>query len=417
MKKLLIVVGAGGSIELGMPSVREIDKLFDNWASENYSLNSHESGNLYRWVKEEVEKYYLTQGNSQTLEQNFESILYIIQFLSSMSNTLHRDYKNDKGLKAFFKIKEFPEIKRYFEKTVMPDADDFKQLQSYLVDKLLHHIRKKCRELELNKGSELSKVRAFFEILKEEFEIGFINLNYDNVILKTLPDLFTGFDVDTGKFDKNQFYHDNWNFCYHIHGSVHFTMNGKGVKMHEITWNNSLDMNFEDRSSQRNVNYTSEGNYFLNSTIITGLDKSNQILREPFRQYYMKIDKLIHDSDAILFIGYGFSDLHLNQLFPSHRMESTKKRQVVVIDYFPDETEAMYKRPDSWSYRLFETIPFNGDEMGNGSICLPPDTIIDYKKNNSFEFSRNKKYPLSIWYNGFLAACDNAEIIKEELKK
>lgn len=125
-----------------------------------------------------------------------------------------------------------------------------------------------------------------------------------------------------------------------------------------------LNSIFNTKSSQRNVDFTSEGNYYLNSTIITGLDKANQILREPFRQYYMKIDKLIHESDSILFIGYGFGDLHLNKLFPSHRFKPTKKRNVVVIDLFSDETEAIYKRQDSWPHKLFETIPFNSDEMG-----------------------------------------------------
>jgi len=30
-KKLLLITGAGASIDFGMPSVKEIDSLFDNW--------------------------------------------------------------------------------------------------------------------------------------------------------------------------------------------------------------------------------------------------------------------------------------------------------------------------------------------------------------------------------------------------
>jgi len=232
-----------------------------------------------------------------------------------------------------------------------------------------------------------------------------------------LPDLSTGYNRETGEFDKIKFYNDDWNFCYHLHGSVYFDMNRKGLSTHEISWNNDLSSDFDTKSQERSVDFTSEGNYNLNSTIITGLDKANQVLREPFRQYYMKIDKLIHESDAILFIGYGFNDLHLNKLFPSHRINPTKKRQVVVIDYFSDETKALIKRQDAWPHKLFETIPYNSHEMGNGSINVPPETIIEYKKNKTFEFSRNEKYPLSIWHNGFINACENMEIIKKELLK
>jgi hypothetical protein len=418
MKKLLVILGAGSSLEVGMPSVTEIDKLFDDWASDSYSLNSDKSRNLYRWVKEKVQEYYSSNIiKGRIPEQNFETILFTIQTLSTISDNSNEDYKNNKGLKAFIEIKEFPELKRYFNDIITPDSKEFQRLQSDLTDKLLYYIRKKCQTLAIDKQAEILKIRNFFKLLKEDYELGFINLNYDNVILTALPDLSTGYSKDTGEFDKDQFYNDNWNFCYHIHGSVYFDMNNKGIKPHSITWNDNLSSVFETKSSQRNVDFTSEGNYYLNSTIITGLDKANQILREPFRQYYMKIDKLIHESDSILFIGYGFGDLHLNKLFPSHRFNATKKRQVVVVDFFPDDTEAIYKRPDSWSYKLFETIPFNGTEMGNGSIYIPPDTIIDYKKNKTFEFSRNDKYPLSIWYNGFMEACENGEIIKKELLK
>lgn len=418
MKKLLVILGAGSSLEIGMPSTKQIDILFEEWSNNNYSLNTDKSKNLYKWVKEKIQEYYTINNiENTTSEQNFETILYIIQKLSVISDNSNQYYKNNKGLGAFIKIKKFPEINRYFNKIITPNSEEFRQLHSVLTDHLLIYIRNKCRNLEKEKSEEILKIRKFFNSLKEEFELGFINLNYDNVILTALPDLFTGYNKKSGEFDKEQFYKNNWNFCYHIHGSVHFDMNGKGIKTHNITWNNNLNSDFETRSIFRNVEYTSEGNYHLNSPIITGLDKTNQILKEPFHQYYMKIDALIHESDSILFIGYSFGDSHLNKLFPSHRYNSTKKRQVVVIDFFSNQTDVMYKRGDNWSYKLFETIPFNDYEMGYENLYLSTETIAEYKKNNDFESSRNEKYPLSIWYNGFMEACENAEKIKRELLK
>jgi hypothetical protein len=70
---------------------------------------------------------------------------------------------------------------------------------------------------------EFESVKKFFNYLKSDYELGFINLNYDNTILTALPDLNTGFDKD-GKFKLNMLFEENWNFCYHLHGFVHFDM-------------------------------------------------------------------------------------------------------------------------------------------------------------------------------------------------
>jgi NAD-dependent SIR2 family protein deacetylase len=56
MKKLLIIIGAGASLDFGMPSVTEIDKLFNSWASRHLPLANNERENLYTWVKDKVIK-------------------------------------------------------------------------------------------------------------------------------------------------------------------------------------------------------------------------------------------------------------------------------------------------------------------------------------------------------------------------
>ena len=416
MKKLLIILGAGASIEFGMPRVNEIDKLFESWASDYYSLNNKkESKNLYTWLKETIEKHREENAKIETKhELNFETLLFTMQTISSISNEENIDY--NKSLKAFIKLNQFPKIITRYGKVKTADGDDFKNMQAFLTDKLLIYIRKKCLTLKEDKKDELNKAKQFFNDLKEDYDLGFINLNYDNVLLNILPDLSTGFNHANGTFDKTEFYNHKWNFCYHLHGSIHFNMTNEGPVTHQITWEKDLDKNFETRASNRNVNFTSEGNYHLNSTIISGLDKANQLLRAPFRQYFMKIDSLINESDAILFIGYGFNDMHLNKIFPSHRFSPSKKRNVVVIDYAPESTKAIQMCNSSdWSHRLFETIPYNCYDMGISKNLPKDETILSYKKNRTFESSRNDKYPISFWYNGFLEACENSKKFKKEL--
>jgi NAD-dependent SIR2 family protein deacetylase len=73
-KKLMVVVGAGASIELGMPSVNEVDCLFSEWAKEDYLLANDEEKTLYCYIKSEVNRHYkLNPKSGLRKETNFES--------------------------------------------------------------------------------------------------------------------------------------------------------------------------------------------------------------------------------------------------------------------------------------------------------------------------------------------------------
>jgi hypothetical protein len=414
-KKLLVITGAGASLEFGMPSVKEIDRLMEQWALEIAPLKDDPTKSLYSWVKQTLSNY-VKQNPRNDLDAiiNFENLLYTVQCLGSIAGSDHWQRFNSR-LKAFIQLCEFPEIIRFrIEKRA--DHSDFDTLVSLLVDRLLEHFRVKCRTLETDKKSELDQLKNFFNYLKSDFDLGFINLNYDNVILTALPDLNTGYNRVTGEFDRGRLYKDEWNFCYHVHGSVYFDMKGGDhVDMHGIRWNDNLGSPFRSNSSGRSKNYTSEGLWHINSNIITGLDKANQILKEPFSSYFMQTDRLAYVADAVLFIGYGFSDLHLNSIFPFIRYDKNKKRKVVIVDWASNDEDGLCHRHDGWSHGVFMTLPFNGHEMGDGKSSMP-NVPAYYKKRNKLEKSSNPDYPLAVWYNGFLEACKNAKKIRANLR-
>ncbi|MFN4363055.1 SIR2 family protein [Chryseobacterium hispalense] len=416
MKKLLIITGAGASVDFGMPKVSEIDVFFEEWAKDISSLKNNSNKSLYSWVKEKMIDY-VEKNKSNRQEQiiNFENILYTIQniyiFLNDKNNDL---YKNRLSPFANIDVSDIPDIIR-FGREKKTEAYDFHFLHSYLVDKLLEYFRDKCKKLEIDKPEELLISKSFFEKLKSKFEIGIANLNYDNVILSSLSDLKTGFNKQ-GKFKRSLLYNGEWYFCYHLHGSVFFDMQGgdDNTEMHKICWNNNLNSKFAQNSSGRSGNYTNEGLDHLNSNIIMGLDKTNQLLREPFMSYYMQLDKLIYEADAILFIGYGFNDLHLNNTFSFIRYDKEKTRKVVVIDYASDNEDGLSFRSDAWSFGLLQTLPSNAYQMGAETTSLP-QPVSFFKKRNILEKSKNKDLPLAIWYNGFIEACKNPDKILKEL--
>lgn len=57
----------------------------------------------------------------------------------------------------------------------------------------------------------------------------------------------------------------------------------------------------------------------------------------PFRIFFANLNRLVMEADGVIFIGYGFNDIHLNATFENFRKE--KKKKVIVIDYFENSKD------------------------------------------------------------------------------
>lgn len=407
----MVVVGAGASVELGMPSVSEVDRLFSKWAKDNYLLANDEEKTLYCYIKDEVKSHYgLNQKVGLRKETNFEELLYVLLQLSSVIGD--ENYKFP--INAFLRMKELPKIKSHMGDRFVV-GNDLRQLCLHLVDMLTIEFRERCKHVKTQKRQEFNEFKGFINNLNEDFDVAFITLNYDNLITQACPDLFTGFNDVTGSFEPSSLNgRSNWGLIYHLHGSVHFDMQGDASDMHAIKWNKDLSSIFSNNSSGRNSQDTSEGVDMPTSAIVAGYGKANQIQRVPFRTYYSKIDEIAIQADAFLFLGYGFNDLHLNNSLHSIR-EGNVKKPVVVIDWAEDNQDPIQFRYDSWSYNLCRAIRVNACEMATRKHTNIAPDIAKLKVNSEFEVSQDPNYPLSIWYGGFISACKNYGKIKAEL--
>lgn len=410
-KKLMVIVGAGSSIELGMPSVNQVDELFCDWAKEHYSLAHDKNNSLYSYIRDEVNRHYsLNPKKGLRKETNFEEILYVLLQLSAALS----DNNYDLAMNAFFDLKKLPKINSYLgEKSV--DGNDLQSLSSMLVDNLIAEFRKRCSSVQINSSAAFEKFTKFINQLNDDYDVAFITLNYDNLISQACPTLFTGFNQNTGSFEASSIYtREHWGLIYHLHGSVHFDMQGNPLDMHAIKWNPDLTSIFRGNSSGRNLQNTSEGISMPTSVIVAGYGKTNQIQRVPFRTYYSRIDEIADKADALLFMGYGFNDYHLNKSLHSIR-EGEFKKPVVILDWAGDDQDPMQFRHDGWSSNLCKTIPVNANKMATRKYKHTAPVISDLKVNKEFEVSNDPDYPLSIWYCGFIEACKNYDKIKSEL--
>lgn len=405
-KKLLIVSGAGASMEFGMPSVAQVDELFETWAQKLMPLATSPNTNLYVFVRDAINKRL--KGKRQT---NFEEVLYSLSVLSTL---LKDSVDHSNALGALLEINPLPEI-TIFGTSRTPSGGDLSLLQSTLIDKLLAEVRDRCSRLASDKATQLQTLTDFMADLSKEFEIAILTVNYDDVLLQGSSGLTTGFD-STGTFVSSMVRSRSWDFCYHLHGSVHFNMvGGLASALHEIKWEDDLAAKFQQNTSGRNAVRTMEGLSVLTSAIIAGYDKTNQILRAPFRTYYCELEKIVAEADCYLLCGYGFADLHLNAQLETMRGSSGSTKKVVILTYADDREDPLQFRQDSWSHDLAGTLIVDTDNMGTKSGKSAP-MIADLKANQEFEISHNPKFPLVVWYDGFLSACRNAAGVIQELK-
>jgi NAD-dependent SIR2 family protein deacetylase len=398
-KKLLITVGAGASLDFGLPSVSDVDTFFDNCAAKTHPLATNPASNLYRHCRDVINAYY-SGAPKPALRKwvNFEEVLYQFNLILPYLSDPHRLH----GSNALLSANSLPETLDFFgrwPKTV--DRDVLGNLSSSLMSELVNHFIDACATASIAKAKEIVELGKFMTVLQDEFEIGIITLNYDNLLTQALPGLHTGFDT-AGKFNPmSVLARTDWNFIYHLHGSVHFAMTGVAHDIHGITWTATPSKNHTVHATGRNSQDSMEGTTYPMSPFVAGYGKTQQILRQPFRTYFAQVSRLVHEADSLLFLGYGFGDLHLNAVFSEVR---DRHLPIVVVDWADSNQDPLPFRDDSWSYNLFRTLPNNAHAISRPGHSSPA-YLGDLKAANELEVSSDPKYLLAVWYNGMLEAC------------
>ena len=416
MKKLLIIAGAGASIEFGMPSVNSIGELLTQEAQKRFPLANEPTRNLYSWLVDEITTYWgAVTKPALAKTPNFEDIMYAVFLLSAA-------YPNGvftSPLGALVETKSFPDILWFGNRRRSVDENLWRELGRFLSDTIIDTFRDKCRQLEPAAKSKVDEVRGFFTALSRCFQLAVVTLNYDDIIYRSLPGLTTGFDPDGAFSDELLFHRSHWPCILHLHGSVHFDMRIRGTDLHNVQWQEDLNATFDQNSSGRSsTTRNSEGPSFPQSVIVAGYGKTSQILRRPFRSYYSEFDQLVSGSGAMLCLGYGFGDTHLNMAIEAYR--DHRNRRVVLVDYADDNAMSAShaytdtpRRPIVEAMGLLLTKPWTMRALGHSA----PDTVEELKKQKAFELSNDPATPLAIWYNGMGEACRNPDKVLEQLGK
>jgi hypothetical protein len=404
-KRLLIVAGAGASVEFGMPSVAEMNRAFDRWSVDNFSLASGSARTLYMYIHDEIADYWRAKVPKHLYKApNFEDVLYAIYSLATMFPA----GIFTSALGALVQATPLPSI-LHFKREKVVTRDVLHHLAAHLIDELVKDFRYRC--VDRANIAAAKTLHDFVASLRNDFEISVATMNYDDLLYRTLPGIETGFDTRNGGVFRQErlLGRKEWPCIVHLHGSVHFNM----VPISEIVWQDDLTNHFQG-SFGRGSTTTTEGTEFPTSGIIAGYGKPLQLQRFPFRTYYSEFDRLVFNCDALLFLGYGFGDNHINSAF--YKFRDQRDRPVVFVDYADNATlTACSGSEASRTAQIAATIFRSPAHEIKWLGWNHPDSIKELKDAFDFDRCTVPGRRSSIWYNGMSAACDNPGKLAAEL--
>ena len=405
-QKLLVLLGAGGSIPYGMPSVGQIDKLMMRWSSEWEPYPSaHFNPDVFNVLWETSEQYFAT--NHYCIRPNYERIL---GEMTALASWLSPPPFGNPTIAALGGSTPFGALK-----WLRDSSDEFAgrklilNQQAFLLEKLADHIRGCCKA-DVSRSSGFSDYVEFLRVLREYFDVGIYSLNYDTVASTAWPEAFNGFD-ELGYFNPLAvFQRQRWGFVYHLHGSVHHCISDK-IARPWIVWKDNLEEQFTDCG----ISPTDMAQDFRSiplTTLISGGFKLDQLLAEPYQTFHSTLVRHVHEADAILVIGYGFGDLHVNRAIQNRfELSGGDKRprpKVVVLEKSCPQryrTGRLEVHP-SWSRQVRQTLKTS---FHDGSKYQSEDDrrVADLMENEEFEIDFRRR--VAIWHGGLRKAFSSTD--------
>ena len=364
-----------------MPSVCALDrKMKEEWGP---AWAAQENGRDYfNELRQYVESYYKSRIDTPFPPVTFEKILGEMLALSHWmtpspwGDTLRQVVCGDADPCLMF-----------------PNADDhdsairLRVQHGYLSSKLAELMRSRSRQLDVASES-FRHYSVLIQTLRRSFDVGVFNLNYDNAALAAWPDAYNGFD-DDGNFEPRKVhFRTEWDYVYHLHGSVHHSLIQPNLG--RICWQKDLAGEFVDDDGGIAPDPRSDGRLFPRTTLLAGGFKLDQLLVEPFHSFHAALVRHVYAADAILIGGYGFADVHVNRSLHNRlaRLVAKDRPSVMILDR-RSMTKLSTASDRCWATYLCKT-------MGTDSRF--------FHDVDGTSCDVDKEHHVALWHGGFVGA-------------
>jgi hypothetical protein len=234
-KKLLVLLGAGSSVEQKVnrvrgfryiPSVAALDAAMKTWSQELADEYNRASAGraaslrpaVFRRIFEVLEQY--DQKASKPVHQlgvNFERVLAELVALDAaiQAPPLGSPWFDQIDPSGAWLRREFA-VAPGFLRGIL--ADEF----AMLVKRMAIVFRQCCARLN-TRTPQFQGYTDLLRTLRRHFDVGVYSLNYDDVVLQASPGLYRGFNKRQEFDPRMVIARERWNFLYQLHGSADWT--------------------------------------------------------------------------------------------------------------------------------------------------------------------------------------------------
>ena len=390
-----------------------------DWSADWSALPTYPAGaagrGVFRDLWDLIEAYYRQDPQPQLgIGLNYERVLGQMVALASWAspppfgNTLSQAVR-DPAFSSAFTWPEQENGEPYFHRHLITD-----QLGD-LIGRLAGHLRQRCLAVD-EASPPFADYAAILRTLAERFDVGVYNLNYDNLALRALPGSFTGFEG--GAFRPEVVINrEEWNFVYHLHGSVHHSLTGSSQRQ-TIVWQDDLTGTFTD-SAPLMISFAAEFRPVFPATLVAGGFKLDQMLAEPAQTLFASMTRHVQQADAFLIAGYGFGDFHVNRAlqnrFALAHNANRGRPNVVVVTKTNRDGLRMADRQGR-DYLAWEVTHTLATRFATAEATpAPPWSLAEMIDHGHFETDYWGR--ARIWHGGFSELAGQAERLVEALTR
>jgi hypothetical protein len=352
---LTVLVGAGGAVDLGVPGTRELTDhvvahLTKDWGCLSRTFDRRDPDATWKRGKVLADRLIDQARRYHGDKFNFENLLNILEALATLEDSHARGRKTADAL-------------------LLEPKDWVKELLDGTFTKSAAHEVHCAIHAALAKASDKDRVQAkgpwpafqrLWMDLAGQTELTSVTLNYDTLIEQALnlgPDA-QGFSRIDGE--------DLWQFddrltgrtptVVHLHGSIHLGYRRSALDPDPLRWRythkdlfwySDPAQAYSSWGSNDQENHTQAERTAIGGPIITGLQKPDKLLVEPYSTYYCRFGRQLAEVPRLLVVGYGFDDPHVNQLLYGMRRRHGDALRIAVITKF--DPVAMHGTYGSWA--------------------------------------------------------------------
>jgi hypothetical protein len=287
---LLVLLGAGFSQAFGIPGTEELTRIVESHYAQRGRQNGDDTAakvfeHLAAGLKAEF-------GESYNFEVLLDALEASLQF-GEPDAIYHTRPRST--------LRPIVELQKWLPTDGLAVLRGIMETAYLLIRKAL--IEAQTALSDVDRGI----IRSLFDHLAAAHRLACVNLNYDEAVDSSVPYLDTGFnlhvaDVDGKELDPELLLAARGNQMAHLHGSVYY-------RFPELAPGRLVHVADDDNRYAGWALTTTGGIY---PSMISGLAKSEKLLRPPFNIFYHWATDAIVDIPRVLICGYGVGDLHIN---------------------------------------------------------------------------------------------------------